>query len=371
VAAPYKILSVVGARPNFMKVAPIVAQLKREPDFFTSLIVHTGQHYDERLSKVFFDELGIPHPDVNLDVRSGTQAQQTAAIMASFEPVLIDSQADLVLVVGDVNSTLACALVAAKLCVTVAHVEAGLRSFDRTMPEEVNRVLTDQISDLLFTTEASADENLRNEGIDTRKVHFVGNVMIDTLLAHRERARRQRAPEALGLERQAYAVLTLHRPSNVDDAQTFERLMGALSQVAEDVPIVFPVHPRTRARLAGSPTAARLADRKQLRICDPLSYLEFIDLMDGSSVVLTDSGGIQEETTILGVPCITLRENTERPVTVTHGTNRVVGTSPERIAAAWIEIKQQRPATRTPPLWDGQSAGRIVAVLKDFAGNRS
>jgi UDP-N-acetylglucosamine 2-epimerase (non-hydrolysing) len=354
-----------------MKVAPIAAQLKKEPELFHTLIVHTGQHYDEKLSKVFFDDLGIPEPDVNLDVRSGSQAQQTAAIMAAFEPVLIESRANLVLVVGDVNSTLACALVAAKLCVPVAHVEAGLRSFDRTMPEEVNRVLTDQISDLLFTTEESAGENLRREGVDESKVHFVGNVMIDTLLAHRDRARRQQAPESLGLERQSYAVLTLHRPSNVDDPRIFEGLMVALSRVAEDVPIVFPVHPRTRGRLAGSPAATRLAEAKRLRLCDPLSYLDFIDLMDGSRVVLTDSGGIQEETTILGVPCLTLRENTERPATVTHGTNRVAGTTPERITAAWLEITQRRVVSRTPPLWDGLSASRIVSVLKMFAEGRS
>ena len=368
--SPFRVLSVVGARPNFMKVAPIVAQLQQDSGRFTSLLVHTGQHYDEKLSKVFFDDLGMPLPDVNLGVGSGSHAQQTAAVMAAFEPVLIESRADLVLVVGDVNSTLACALVAAKLCVHVAHVEAGLRSFDRTMPEEVNRVLTDQISDLLFTTEASAAANLRVEGVAADRIHFVGNVMIDTLLAHRERARTLHTPETLQLSRRGYAVLTLHRPSNVDDPEKFESLMRALSRIAEDLPLVFPVHPRTRARLAASPAAAQLTARGRLRLLDPLSYLEFIALMDASRVVLTDSGGIQEETTILGVPCLTLRENTERPVTVTHGSNQVVGTEPDRISAAWEAIKVGEPPARTPPLWDGRSASRIVGVLREFAGRR-
>jgi UDP-N-acetylglucosamine 2-epimerase (non-hydrolysing) len=367
VPSPFRVLSVVGARPNFMKVAPIVAQLQQDSGRFTSLLVHTGQHYDEKLSKVFFEDLGMPLPDVNLNVGSGSHAQQTAAVMAAFEPVLVESRADLVLVVGDVNSTLACALVAAKLGVFVAHVEAGLRSFDRTMPEEVNRVLTDQISDLLFTTEESAAENLRVEGIAPDRIHFVGNVMIDTLLAHRERARTLHTSETLQLSSRAYAVLTLHRPSNVDDPEKFESLMRALSRIAEDLPLVFPVHPRTRARLAASSTAAQLTGRGRLRLLDPLSYLEFIALMDASRVVLTDSGGIQEETTILGVPCLTLRENTERPVTVTHGSNQVVGTDPDRISAAWEEIKAGELPARTPPLWDGRSASRIVSVLGAFA----
>lgn len=347
-----------------MKVAPIVLELQKSPDLFTSVIVHTGQHYDERLSRVFFEDLGMPSPDENLNVGSASHAQQTAAIMAAFEPVLLEHRADLVLVVGDVNSTIACALVAAKLGVKVAHVEAGLRSFDRTMPEEVNRVLTDQISDLLFTTEPSAADNLRAEGLAAGTIHFVGNVMIDTLLAHRERARALHTPAALGLQRGAYAVLTLHRPSNVDNAETFERLIGALSRIAEDLPIVFPVHPRTRTPVANSPSAARLIARERLRLLDPLGYLEFIALMDGSRVVLTDSGGIQEETTILGTPCLTLRQHTERPITVTHGTNHIVGTDPASIIAAWERIKTDGVVGGTPPLWDGQSARRIVDILK-------
>jgi UDP-N-acetylglucosamine 2-epimerase (non-hydrolysing) len=341
-----------------MKVAPIVSELQKSPALFTSVIVHTGQHYDEKLSKIFFDDLGMPLPDVNLNVGSASHAQQTAAIMAAFEPVLLEQRADLVLVVGDVNSTIACALVATKLSVPVAHVEAGLRSFDRTMPEEVNRVLTDQISDLLFTTEPSAAENLRAEGVAPEKIHFVGNVMIDTLLAHRERARALHVPEALGLSRGAYAVLTLHRPSNVDDADTFERLIGALSCIASEIPVVFPVHPRTRSRVAGSPTAAHLIEAGLLRLLDPLGYLEFVSLMDGSRLVLTDSGGIQEETTILGIPCLTLRDNTERPITVTHGTNQVVGTDPARIMAGWERITSRTVTPATPPLW---MAARRVA----------
>jgi UDP-N-acetylglucosamine 2-epimerase (non-hydrolysing) len=346
-----------------MKVAPIVSELQKSPALFTSVIVHTGQHYDEKLSKIFFDDLGMPLPDVNLNVGSASHAQQTAAIMAAFEPVLLEQRADLVLVVGDVNSTIACALVAAKLGVRVGHVEAGLRSFDRTMPEEVNRVLTDQISDLLFTTEPSAADNLRAEGVAVEKIHFVGNVMIDTLLAHRERARALGVPEALGLPRGGYAVLTLHRPSNVDDVDTFERLIGALAAIASEIPIVFPVHPRTQSRVAASPTAGRLIEAGRLRLLDPLGYLEFVSLMDGCRLVVTDSGGIQEETTILGIPCLTLRENTERPITVTHGTNQVVGTDPARILAGWERIKSKRLPSTTPPLWDGRTASRIVEVL--------
>ena len=370
VSRPFTVLSVVGARPNFMKVAPIVAELARRSELFDSIFVHTGQHYDERLSKVFFEDLGMPCPDVNLNVGSASHAQQTAAIMAAFEPVLLEHGPDLVLVVGDVNSTVACALVAAKLGVPVAHVEAGLRSFDRTMPEEINRVLTDQISDLLFTTEASADENLRREGISREKIHFVGNVMIDTLLAHFDRARALRTPDALGLQHRAYAVLTLHRPTNVDAPHVFERIIEALSPVAEDVPIVFPVHPRTRSRVAASSAAARLVGQARLQLLDPLGYLEFIGLMDGSRLVLTDSGGIQEETTVLGIPCLTLRENTERPVTVTHGTNCVVGTNPKRIIAAWERIKTGSMTTARPPLWDGSSAHRIVNVLETLSAGR-
>jgi UDP-N-acetylglucosamine 2-epimerase (non-hydrolysing) len=349
-----------------MKIAPIVGALKRRPETFDSMLVHTGQHYDEKMSQVFFDELGIPRPDINLNVGSGSHAQQTAAIMTAFEQVLLEQAIDLVLVVGDVNSTIACALVASKLGVAVAHVEAGLRSYDRRMPEEVNRVLTDQISDLLFTTEASAEENLRREGIAPSKVHFVGNVMIDTLLAHRERARGTGVHASLGLEPRAYGLMTLHRPSNVDDTDAFEGLMQGIAVVAGDVPIVFPVHPRTRPAVTRSATAAALVAERRLLLIDPLGYLDFIGLMERARVVLTDSGGIQEETTILGVPCLTLRENTERPVTMSHGTNQLVGTDTEKIVEAWKRVKAGAARPAGPPLWDGRAAERIVEILAGY-----
>ena len=365
---PRRVLAVAGARPNFMKIAPIVAALQRLPDTFTPVIVHTGQHYDEKLSQVFFEELGIPRPDVNLNVGSGSHAQQTAAIMAAFEPVLLEQHANLVLVVGDVNSTIACTLVASKLGVPVAHVEAGLRSFDRTMPEEINRVLTDQISDFLFTTEAAAAGNLRREGIDASKVHFVGNVMIDTLLTHRERAVALDVPGRFRVSRREYGLLTLHRPSNVDDSAVFERLIAGVGTIARDLPIIFPVHPRTRPVVERSAAATRLVQDDRLRLVDPLGYLDFLGLMDGSGVVLTDSGGVQEETTILGVPCLTLRENTERPITLTRGTNQLVGTDPARLAAAWARVKTATAAPEVPPLWDGRAAERIAAVLEAYWG---
>lgn len=357
-------MSIVGARPNFMKIAPIVAQLRAAGNGIDSVLVHTGQHYDEKLSQVFFDELAIPHPDVNLNVGSGSHAQQTAAIIAAFEPVLLDIRPDILVVVGDVNSTLACALVATKLGVRVAHVEAGLRSFDRSMPEEINRLLTDQISDLLFTSEPGAEDNLRREGIDAAKIHFVGNVMIDTLLAHRERARALNVPERFGVTRRKYGLLTLHRPSNVDDETTFERLMGAIETISRDVPFIFPVHPRTRPMIQRSAIASRMVASSALRPIDPLGYLDFLGLMESSRVLLTDSGGVQEETTILGVPCLTLRENTERPVTITHGTNQLVGTDPERIRGAWQRVQTASAELRVPPLWDGRTAERIVEVLR-------
>ena len=351
-----------------MKIAPIVGALKRRPEAFESVLVHTGQHYDEKLSQVFFDELGIPRPDINLNVGSGSHAQQTAAIMAAFEPVLTEQAVDMVLVVGDVNSTIACALVASKLGVPITHVEAGLRSFDRTMPEEINRVLTDQISDLLFITEESASDNLKREGVDPAKVHFVGNVMIDTLLAHRERARATGVHASLGLQPQGYGLMTLHRPSNVDDTTSFERLMQGVDLVAREIPVVFPVHPRTRPVVTRSPTAAAMVEAGRLRLIDPQGYLDFIGLVERARVVLTDSGGIQEETTILGVPCLTLRENTERPITLTRGTNQLVGTDPARLAEAWALVKRATAAPEVPPLWDGRAAERIAAVLEAYWG---
>jgi UDP-N-acetylglucosamine 2-epimerase (non-hydrolysing) len=358
-----RIVTVAGARPNFMKIAPIQRELSARSDAFATRLVHTGQHYDAGLSQVFFDELDIDPPDVTLAVGSRSHAQQTAAIMTGFESVLNDWPADLVVVVGDVNSTMACALVAAKMGVAVAHVEAGLRSFDRTMPEEINRVVTDHVADFLFATEGSAVENLCREGIPAARVHFVGNVMIDTLLAHRERARRLGAPARYGVRQREYALLTLHRPSNVDEPSAFERLMHAVSAIADDVPVLFPVHPRTRPTVTRSPRAAALVADSRLRLLEPLGYHEFIGLMDESAVVLTDSGGAQEETTALGVPCLTLRENTERPITVTGGTNRIVGSDPERIVAAWRAIDGRARRASRPPLWDGCAARRIVDVF--------
>jgi UDP-N-acetylglucosamine 2-epimerase (non-hydrolysing) len=360
----YRLLLVAGARPNFMKIAPIARELERHAGVFSSTLVHTGQHYDAAMSDVFFGQLGIPRPHIDLGVGSDTHARQTAAIMTAFEPILLERRPDLVLVVGDVNSTLACALVASKRGIRVAHVEAGLRSFDREMPEEINRLLTDQISDLLFVTEESGVENLRREGVPDDRVFLVGNVMIDTLLAHREAARALNIPARMGLERRGYGVLTLHRPSNVDDPVVIERLFTAIGGIARDLPLVFPVHPRTRPVLPQSPSVRRLCDEGRVRLIDPVGYLEFLGLMADSAVVLTDSGGVQEETTVLGVPCLTLRASTERPSTITSGTNRLVGTSPERILEAWRAVRTHRDAPKAPPpLWDGKAAERIVSVL--------
>jgi UDP-N-acetylglucosamine 2-epimerase (non-hydrolysing) len=320
------------------------------------------------MSDVFFDELGIPRPDFNLQVGSGSHARQTAAVMTGFEDVLLKTRPNIVLVVGDVNSTIACAMAAAKLHIPVAHVEAGLRSFDRTMPEEINRVLTDQISDWLFVTEQSAEANLAREGIDPARVHFVGNVMIDTLMACREHARRLGVPAALGLGNSPYAVLTLHRPHNVDERDVFEQIMQGLEHISRDLVIVFPMHPRTRQTVLASHGAATLLESGRLRLVEPLGYLEFLGLVERSQAVLTDSGGVQEETTVLGIPCLTLRPNTERPATVSEGTNRIVGTSAQRIIEAWEGIKASPPlAGRRPKLWDGRAAERIVEILRrDF-----
>ncbi len=347
-----------------MKMAPIVRALGRRPDRFSTTLVHTGQHYDEAMSRIFFEELGMPRPDLDLNVGSGSHASQTAAIMKAFEAPLLDVAPHLVIVVGDVNSTIACALVAVKLGVPVAHVEAGLRSFDRTMPEEINRLLTDQIAEFLFTTEASAEENLLREGVPRDRIHFVGNVMIDTLLAHRDKARDLDAPGKFGLKG-PYGLMTMHRPSNVDDTSAFDRMMSAISVIARDVPLIFPVHPRTRPSIMKSVVTRALVERGRLRLLDPLGYLDFVGLMESSAVVLTDSGGIQEETTILGVPCLTLRNNTERPVTITSGTNRLAGTSPETILAAWATLNGKPVPPKVPPLWDGRAAERIVEVLAE------
>jgi UDP-N-acetylglucosamine 2-epimerase (non-hydrolysing) len=354
-----RIVAVAGARPNFMKIAPLMWEIERRADI-DAYLVHTGQHYDERMSRLFFDELRIPQPDVDLGVGSGSHACQTAEVMKRFEAVVLEQKPEAVVVVGDVNSTIACALTAVKLGVPVAHVEAGLRSFDRTMPEEINRVLTDAISHWLFVTEPSGVANLRREGIPEERIFLVGNVMIDTLVASRELSRRSTILEDYKLAGREYAVLTLHRPANVDDPLVFDGLMRAIGRLERELPIVFPVHPRTRKVLEGH----NLAALPGLRLVEPLGYLDFIKLVSEARLVLTDSGGIQEETTVLGVPCLTLRNNTERPITIEQGTNTLVGLDPERIvAAARRVLGRPRPAAATPELWDGRASARIADIL--------
>ena len=364
-----RILSVVGARPNFMKIAPVVSEL-RQVSGVSHRLVHTGQHYDDKLSGTFFEELGLPEPDINLQVGPGSHTWQTAEVMKRLEPVLEEFRPDLVFVVGDVNSTLAATLTAVKLGIPVAHIEAGLRSFDLTMPEEINRKVTDTISELLFVTEQSGVDNLKAEGVSEDRIFLVGNVMIDTLLQHRAIAAKSRILEKLGVKNgehiRPYGVLTLHRPSNVDQAETLERLLQAINELGQEIPVFFPIHPRTMTRVRdlnldhyfggsrnGSPTG--------LQELAPLGYLDFLCLMDNSRLVLTDSGGIQEETTALGVPCLTLRNNTERPATVEHGSNQIVGVDPVRIVSAGRHIlRTWSRSSRRPPLWDGQAARRIV-----------
>ncbi len=363
-----KVLLIAGARPNFMKVAPIYAEMKRRAAEFLPMIVHTGQHYDAAMSDSFFDDLGMPKPDVHLGVGSGSHAVQTAKIMTEFEPVVLREKPDWVVVVGDVNSTIACALVCAKLGVRVAHVEAGLRSRDRAMPEEINRILTDSISDLLFTTSQDADVNLSQEGVPAERIRFVGNVMIDSLMDHLRISESSTVREDLGLTAREYAVMTLHRPSNVDDEPTLSGILDALIAVAERLPIIFPVHPRTRAKIEEFGFGSRIAD-SGIRLIDPLGYLDFMRLYSGAKIVLTDSGGLQEETTVLGIPCLTLRLNTERPVTIEMGTNVLVGTDPEKIRQAAFAVLDgtSKPDAKIPPLWDGKTAGRICnELLKDI-----
>jgi len=363
---PIRVLAVAGARPNFMKIAPLMHEFARRPSRFEPILVHTGQHYDRAMSDSFFRDLGIPEPDVNLGVGSGSHGEQTAQVLMKIERLLIERRPDVVLVVGDVNSTLAATLAAVKLHIPVAHVEAGLRSWDREMPEEINRVLTDSVSHWLFTTEAVAETNLLREGVPPERIHFVGNVMIDTLLSHRERARKLNTVERLGLSPQGYAILTLHRPSNVDSADQLRRLFEVLGRLNAELPVVFPVHPRTAKAIEQN-----LGDTKpELMMTPPLGYLEFLGLLMDAQMVLTDSGGIQEETTALGVACLTLRDSTERPVTVSEGTNTIVGTDPEAIEKAIQKLRQSAPPKgRRPALWDGNAATRIVDILEKDLGN--
>jgi UDP-N-acetylglucosamine 2-epimerase (non-hydrolysing) len=355
-----RVLLVAGARPNFMKIAPLLRELRMRGRLEASL-VHTGQHYDPEMSDQYFRDLGIPEPEVNLGVGSGTHGEQTAEVLRRIERVLAGAPPDAVVVVGDVNSTLAASLAAAKLGVPVAHVEAGLRSFDPSMPEEINRRLTDALCRWLFITEPAAEANLLREGIDPARIHFVGNVMIDTLRQHLERARGLGVLARLGLEPRGYGVLTLHRPSNVDDPERLARLFGVLEEIHRELPIVFPVHPRTAAALREGLRGREL----RLRTLPPQGYLEFLGLMADARLVLTDSGGIQEETTVLGVPCLTLRDNTERPITLSRGTNRLVGSDPATIR---LEVRKildgAAPRGQTPEFWDGRAAARIADVLE-------
>lgn len=363
-----KILCVVGARPNFMKIAPIMAELNSDSTPLTAKLIHTGQHYNEAMNHQFFVDLGIPQPDINLEAGSGSHAVQTAEIMRRFEPVVDQEQPAAVLVVGDVNSTIACALVAAKKGVPVIHVEAGLRSFDRTMPEEINRLLTDQISDLLFTTERVARDNLLREGIMDERIHFVGNVMIDTL--HHNLARAIPAADTFAQALPffsgapgSYAALTLHRPSNVDNADTLAAMLRTLIEICEMIPVAFPLHPRTLSRIEQHGLAS-LLENPRLLILPPLGYLQMLGLMKNARVFLTDSGGIQEETTALGVPCITLRDNTERQITVDEGTNVIVGQDRQKILSAVKSVLETNGKTgRIPEFWDGNASRRIVSVL--------
>ncbi len=370
---PVKVICIAGARPNFMKIAPILRALRARPAFDARL-VHTGQHYDDKLSAIFFNELRIPRPDVELEVGSASHAVQAAKVMLAFEPVLAREQPECVLVVGDVNSTIACALVTSKFLLDkpfhsrfglrrrplMIHVEAGLRSFDDDMPEEINRKLTDAISEVLFVSDPAGLENLRREGVDDARVHFVGNVMIDTLIAAKDQAMASPILEMLGVTPQSYGLVTLHRPSNVDDPDALRALLTVLDGVAKRVPLVFPVHPRTRSRL----TAIGFElDPSRWKVIDPVGYLDFLKLNWASRVILTDSGGIQEEATVLGVPCVTLRENTERPVTISEGTNILAGTTPEGIEAAFETALTRSVKGRVPRFWDGKSAERIADEL--------
>ena len=358
-----RVLCVAGARPNFMKIAPLLREFNSR-DTFESFLVHTGQHYDARMSENFFRDLGIPAPDINLGVGSGTHAEQTAHVLMKLEAVLLSERPDLVLVVGDVNSTLAATIAAVKLDIPVAHVEAGLRSGDRTMPEELNRLMTDVVASWLFTTEADGEANLLREGIDPARIHFVGNVMIDTLLANLERAKKLDTLERLGLTEGKFCLLTLHRPSNVDDPARLAELFGALEEIHDRVPIVFPVHPRTATNISEALGGRDL----KFQIIEPQDYLDFLRLMADAKIVLTDSGGVQEETTALGTPCFTLRDSTERPITVTHGTNTMVGADREVILREVMATLDGNPKVgNVPDLWDGKASERIANVLeRDF-----
>lgn len=361
------VILVVGARPNFMKIAPIHAELKRRG--IDRILLHTGQHYDENMSKVFFDDLGMPQPDIYLGIGSGSHATQTAKVMVEFEKVCKEHKPSMVIVVGDVNSTVACSMVCAKESIPCAHVEAGLRSFDRKMPEEINRIITDAIADYLLTPSPDGDENLRKEGVAEERIRRVGNVMIDSLFNNLERAKESTIHADLNIEKGNYGVLTLHRPSNVDEEEALSRILDALEQIGSRIPLVFPLHPRTRNRAEQFGLTKRLESIPNIVLTGPAGYLDFIALMAESKLVLTDSGGLQEETTALGIPCLTLRENTERPITVTEGTNTIVGNSTQAILdAAFNVLENGGKAGRIPELWDGKTAQRITDLIQEIIG---
>ncbi|AGC42492.1 UDP-N-acetylglucosamine 2-epimerase [Myxococcus stipitatus DSM 14675] len=361
-----KVLHIVGARPNFMKVAPIYRAIAARTSL-QQVLIHTGQHYDAKMSDVFFSDLGLPKPDEHLGIGSGSHAQQTARMMVELETVFLSHQPDIVSVVGDVNSTIAAALVASKLAIPLAHVEAGLRSHSQHQPEEINRVVTDRLSDLLLTPSRDADANLLKEGVDASRIHLVGNVMIDSLLTSKEKAEQLPVLKGLGVEPRGYAVCTLHRPSNVDDPKVLGGLLAALVHVASKLPVIFPVHPRTRKMMTEQGLGVCFERSPNLRPVDPMGYLEFLALTSQARLVLTDSGGLQEETTALGVPCLTLREQTERPITVEQGTNEVVGTDPDRIrAVADRALSGEGKKGRVPEFWDGRSGERIADVFARF-----
>jgi UDP-N-acetylglucosamine 2-epimerase (non-hydrolysing) len=357
-----KILHVVGARPNFMKIAPIMREMSLFPDQIAQSLVHTGQHYDEIMSDVFFDEFELTAPDVNLEVGSGSHAWQTAQVMLRFEPVLLEYKPDWVITVGDVNSTLACALVCSKLGFPVAHVEAGLRSFDRSMPEEINRLLTDQIADLLFTPSQDGNENLAKEGITAEKIHLVGNIMIDTLVLLLPKAESTWLEIKEQLKCDRFLLVTLHRPSNVDELNTLREIIEALEEIGKEIQVISPAHPRTRQRIEEFDLDSSI---RRIQVLEPVGYLDFLALQRHAKVVLTDSGGVQEETTYLGIPCVTVRPNTERPITISMGTNRLVqGKRNEIITMVHSILEQENQQFQIPPLWDGHTAKRIVEVFR-------
>lgn len=358
-----KIVSVVGARPNFIKISPLIQEMAKYPALKTCL-VHTGQHYDREMDRVFFEDLSVPEPDVNLEVGSGTHAYQTAEIMKAIEPVFAREKPDLVLVVGDVNSTLAAGLTAAKMHIPIAHIEAGLRSFDKEMPEEINRLLTDHISGFLFVTEEAGARNLRKEGIPSSKVFLVGNVMIDVLIKNRPRIDKRKVLTRLGLEPSSYGLLTLHRPSNVDEKDTLRKILRLMAEITASFPLVFPIHPRTRKRLKEFGLLKEINGIEGLKKCEPLGYLDFLKLMSEAKFVITDSGGIQSETTFLGVPCLTLRSTTEHLASIKIGTNLLVGLDQDKVIQG-VRKALSTPGQKPPevPYWDGRAAQRILSIL--------